>query len=207
MENQAVFINLDEPFMVQQAVRDILKLPSDEEPVPKVILEGLLEVAKLVVTDELKRVTSHKFLAGLLIGYQAPLIGSRDLGEVYSVEWGQLPKVKEVIEDDEEETDEDIPELGNSITSEFLDKLATRLEEAMIAKTPAMALERRTLLVRVRVYVRVNVRVNVESHMLESRTDFSIMECGCPDQLGQLYKKRLIFEDGEWRAKCTKRPC
>jgi hypothetical protein len=195
MEEQSVLINLDTPFMAQQAVRDILRLSSIEEPVPKVILEGLLEVTKLVVTNKL---SSLERLAGLLIGYQAPLLGSKDLGKVYSIEWGQLPTIEEVLEV-EEETGEDMPESDNSLSSKFLDQLATRLEEAMIANTPPIALEGRKLIVR--------VRVNVGSIMFELRNDISIVECGCLDELGNLYRKKLISEDGVWRAKCTKRLC
>jgi hypothetical protein len=132
MESKSKSLNIDEPFLSQQAFRDFLKLPS-EESAPKIGLRDLLEVAKVVIRHELNCCgCSEKELIGCRIEYQISKEKSQEPEEVYSVEWSQIPQPEKRTED-ENKIPEDQPEVPNDkippISSEFMGKLALRFNE------------------------------------------------------------------------------
>ncbi len=132
MEFESKFINIDEPFLLQQAFRDFLKLPS-EEPVPKIGLRELLDVAKVLIRHELNCCgCSEKELIGCRIEYQVLKEESQEPGEIYSVQWSQIPQSEKRTED-ENKISEDQSEVPNDknppISSEFMGKLVLRFDE------------------------------------------------------------------------------
>jgi hypothetical protein len=133
MKSESKFINVDEPFLSQQAFRDFLKLPS-EESAPKIGLRDILEIAKVVIIHELNSCgCSEKELIGCRLEYQISKEDSQEAGEVYSVQWSQIPQSEKRTED-ENKISEDQPEVPNDkknspISSEFIGKLALRFNE------------------------------------------------------------------------------
>jgi hypothetical protein len=133
MESESKSINVDKPFLSQQAFRDFLKLPS-EEPVSKIGLHDLLDVAKVLIRHELNCCgCSEKELIGYRIEYQISKEKSQETGEIYSVQWSQIPQSEKRTED-ENKISEDQPEVLNDkknspISSEFMGKLALRFNE------------------------------------------------------------------------------
>lgn len=133
MESESKSINVDEPFLSQQAFRDFLKLPS-EEPAPKIGLRDLLEVVKVVIRHELNCCgCSEKELIGCRLEYQLSKEESQETGEIYSVHWSHIPQSEKRTED-ENKISEDQPEVFNDkksspIPSEFMGKLALRFNE------------------------------------------------------------------------------
>lgn len=132
MEYQPTSITVDKPFMSQQAFRDFLKL-SSEESAPKIGLHELLEVAKVVIRDELVSCgCSENELTGFRIECQVLKGASQELGEVFSVEWKQLPQSEQVTGSNDEvvEQQSEVKLNDNSpISFEFLGKLTERLNE------------------------------------------------------------------------------
>jgi hypothetical protein len=123
MESESKSINVNEPFLSQQAFRDFIKLPS-EEPVPKIGLRDLLEVVKVVIKHELNCCgCSEKELIGCRLEYTIPKEESQELRESYSIEWSHIPQ-SEMITEDEEEISKESP-----LSSEFMGKLTQRFDE------------------------------------------------------------------------------
>lgn len=127
MESNSKSINIDEPFLSQQAFRDFLKLPS-EESAPKIGLRDLLEVAKVVIGHELNCCgCSEKELIGCRLEYQISKEESQEAGEIYSVQWNRTPQ-SEMITENEEEISKEPP-----LSSEFMGKLTQRFDEVSSA--------------------------------------------------------------------------
>jgi hypothetical protein len=136
MEYKPTSITVDQPFMSQQAFRDFLKLPS-EESAQKIGLHDLLEVAKVVIRDELVSCgCSENELTGFRIECQVLKGESQELGEVYSAEWKQLPQSEQVTGNNNEVAEEP-PEvkLNNNFprSLEFIGKLTERIDESLLA--------------------------------------------------------------------------
>lgn len=136
MEYKATSITVDKCFMEQQAFRDFLKLPS-QDPTPKIGLHDLLEVAKLVIRNELVSCgCSEKELIRFQLEYQVSQDESQEPGEIYSVEWCQSPQSKKAT-DNKNEIPEEQPEVNpdenTPLSVEFLGKLTERLDEVLAA--------------------------------------------------------------------------
>ena len=134
-------INVDEPFIMQQIANNILTQSYDGE-IPESLLYRLLRVTELAIKNELDRNTViEQKVIGLKIGYQALRAGSKDLGKIYAVGWGNFPEapvvpndsLEELSEEEKETTEFDLAvELEEtSLSFEFLDNLRVRLKEAM----------------------------------------------------------------------------
>ncbi|MBD1839581.1 hypothetical protein [Coleofasciculus sp. FACHB-501] len=193
-------INLDEPLMSQQAVRDFLKLPF-EEAVPKIGLHDLLEVAKVVVRNELVSCGClENELIGCRIECQVSQVDNPKLGEVYLTEWSQLPQ--EVAENNEE-TVEAQPEVNlveQPVSDEFIGKLITRLAEATVNSKLLAASQGQAL----RFSTQINFRSGNSIHYLES------CDPKCPRLSNGLMQNSLFsFENGKYVRKksCIGTPC
>jgi hypothetical protein len=85
-------INLDQPFLEQQFVRELLYLTT-EELSPKVRLDDLLKVARVAICTELLRCgCAESDLTGLSLGYTVSNPQDETLQKTYSVDW-KLPPV------------------------------------------------------------------------------------------------------------------
>ena len=181
MKSESKSINVDEPFLSQQAFRDFLKLPS-EEPAPKIGIYDLLEVAKLVIRNELDCCgCSEKELISCRLEYQISKEENKELGEIYSVQWNQIPQFEKTTED-EEKISENLPDMvaekNNPLPSEFMGKLTQRIDEV----SPALD----------------------EARLIASRADFrtfSSLNCRTKcvkDTDGLRYRKRICNGQSYW---------
>ena len=87
-------ISLDQPLLEQAAVREILfpQKEGKEGLIPKLILERLLEITRILVQNELNQKFSSYELANLVVGYD--VFTKDENGEIpeqtpqlFSVEW------------------------------------------------------------------------------------------------------------------------
>ncbi len=108
MEYKAKSISVDQSFMEQQAVRNFLKLRADES-ISQLRLRDLLEIAKVVLRDELASCgCSEQELIGVRLEYQISQDESQEPGEIYSVEWNQLPQLENATESEENISEEQL---------------------------------------------------------------------------------------------------
>jgi hypothetical protein len=136
MEYKPTFITVDEPFMSQQAFRDFLKLPS-EYSAQKIGLYDLLEVAKVVIRDELVSCgCSENELTGFRIECQVLKDESKELRETYLVEWKQTSQSEQVTKNKDEMSEHIANEKSKvnlerniPLSFEFIGKLTERLHE------------------------------------------------------------------------------
>lgn len=127
MEYQPTSITVDEPFLSQQAFRDFLKLPSEESAI-KIGLHDLLEVAKVVIRDELVACgCSENELTGFQLKCKVSQIGNKNLAEDYTVEWHHSPQ--EVSENNQEVWKKLSEE---NLGEKFINNLFTRIREMVV---------------------------------------------------------------------------
>lgn len=191
MEYKQTSITVDKSFMEQQAFRDFLKLPS-EEPSPKIELHNLLEVAKVVVRNELISCGSEKELIGLRLECQVSKNENQESAETYTFEWSQLRQDKGVAEN-KEGISEEQPEVNsdkNPVSLEFAGNLTERLDEVLMEYTPLAALESHP--------IKTTTRMSFSSGAIMN----FVLECSndCIKQ-GIRYKKNLIT------GRCTDIKC
>ena len=135
-------VNLDEPLLGQQAVRELLNL-SPEQTSLKVSTEDLIKIAVRLIKTELTNCNCDEDeLLGLRVEYTMPHpIDGQKLGETYALEWKSLSHLEvSQIENAETELHEELPEaesnqvpsLNLPISSEFLARTAQRLSEMLV---------------------------------------------------------------------------
>jgi hypothetical protein len=122
-------ISLEQPFLEQESVREILNLPT-EDVSPKVGLEDILKIAQSAIQSELVNCgRAPTELIGLRVYCTSH--ESSDYREAPSSEWGQLIKEPENISASDAK---DTPSIQLPIASKFLGDLGGRLAE-MSTKT------------------------------------------------------------------------
>lgn len=187
MEYKPTSITVDEPFMSQQAFRDFLKLPSEESAI-KIGLHDLLEVAKVVIRDELVSCgCSENELTGFRIECQVLKDENQELGEVYAVEWKQLPQSERVTEKKAEETEVELNK-NSPISLEFLGKLTERIDERLLDSD--------------------NLSLKTSTHLNFSFGSSLSSRLECDGTCGDNYRKYETDVNGnEYDKGCTQTPC
>jgi len=160
---------------------------SKEGPVPVDVLEEQLSVAVQAVQDEAQQVAG-KDLIGCELGYHASPTDSEELGEPYSVAWGdEIPRIEEISEYEEEISEDEIKldPAENPLSFAFIDQLVARLQAEIIERTPPENLRGRSL----HVYI---------------LGTFTHNPCGC---FGVQCCTKSNGDRGKWRLFCRNGEC
>lgn len=192
MESKKEFINLNEPWMEQQAFRDFLK-QLNEQPKSEIDLNDLLQAAKAVIENELvaRGYSAQEFVG---INLKCQVVQKENIEQIantYSAEWGNCVqnRINKLNLTSLLEVPTAVDGNENILSSEFTGKLIERLDEVIMGFSSLVKLD--TPIANTSLTMNFNSDIVTES--LECR-----LSC---EKEGIPYKKNLKT------GKCTHIPC
>jgi len=140
-------ISLNQPFLEQQSVQEMLSLPSEKAD-PKVSLEEWIKIAVMLIKAELADCDyDEDELLSFRLAYAVPHPTKADVKEIYDTEWktSQTQSVQasakgveseslhDAVEGEPEDFNQTLP-----VSPEFLERLVQRLHEGIFATLPGL---------------------------------------------------------------------
>lgn len=192
MEGKTELINLDEPWIEQKAFRDYLNILNDQ-PKSEIQLYKLLEVAKIVIKNELAACGhSEEELVGIHLECQVAQKENLDqITNTYSAELSNNLQLQlhNLNSESLSLASNTIEKNADLISSEFSSKLIERLDEVIMEASPLSQLETPI--------VNTSMTINFASSVI---TVF--LECS-----NDCKKDGIRYKKNSRTKKCTHIPC